>query len=134
EAEACCRFFGGTLPTEAQWEKAARGANGLDFPWGNQSGWGTNVDVNGVARVSTPHANINRSPLLMPVGSFPSGNGPYGHADLAGNVSEWCADVYLERPRWAEANPKSVGGPRERRSERGTNIRDDEPLPSVRRR
>ena len=77
DAVAYARWAGVSLPTEAQWEKAARGSSGTQiFPWGND--W----DMNRVA--------IN----ITAVGSHPSGVSPYGALDMLGNASEWCVDYY----------------------------------------
>ncbi|MCB9933442.1 MAG: SUMF1/EgtB/PvdO family nonheme iron enzyme [Planctomycetes bacterium] len=122
EADACCRFFQGTLPTEAQWEKAGRGVDGRLFPWGNK------LELTQTAegqRFTTPYANLNLW-QVKETGSFPTGASVYGVLDLVGNVSEWCRDVYLENPNWSERNPFHPGGPQDRRSERGSSTHDDD--------
>lgn len=127
EADACSRFFGGSLPTEAQWEKAGRSEVGNVFPWGSDLEMNFEMkDDGGTKRHTTMHANLNRW-RVMPVGSFPSGASKYGVDDLVGNVSEWCRDVYLENPNWEEINPLSRGGAQDRRSERGSSTHDDDP-------
>jgi len=78
QAEAYANWRGGRLPTEAEWEYAARGPESLIYPWGNE--W------------DTSRANVEDSSSMMPVGSFPDGVSWVGAHDMAGNVMEWVSD------------------------------------------
>ncbi len=81
-AQSHCKARSGSLPTEAQWEYAARGPDGLLFPWGNQF----------MADWATYRGNSNNN--LTTVGSYPEGMTWIGTYDMAGNVAEWTTTIY----------------------------------------
>ncbi|WP_155798870.1 formylglycine-generating enzyme family protein, partial [Sorangium cellulosum] len=118
-ADAYCDVHGKRLPTEAEWEYAARGSDGRKFPWGDEPGDQTFMNACGVECTAWEKARGLRPTTRMydaddgffgtaPVGSFPNGKTRFGADDVVGNVWEWTADWFETYKDEEQVNPKGA--------------------------
>ena len=131
EAQLYCKWKGGRLPTEAEWEKASRGKRSINYPWGNEAPNNTKLNFNQELKKTAP------------VGSYEAGKSDYEIYDLAGNVAEWTydwhlAEFYIFSPKTNPVGPKKGhykvirGGSWRNNSENVNMIYRNATVPSIR--
>jgi formylglycine-generating enzyme required for sulfatase activity len=124
-----CAWAGARLPTEAQWEYAARGPEGRVFPWGDEFD-GTRLnycDANCPREYADETVDDGYAADTAPVGSYPGGASWCGALDMAGNVWEWVADSYGDYPSGRQVNPTGPASGEDRVLRGGSWVNDRDP-------
>jgi formylglycine-generating enzyme required for sulfatase activity len=93
QGDMYCRWRGARLPAESEWELAARGTDGRNYPWGNTPPTCADIQFRRACENADLESLLDRAGLA-PVGTHPRDRSPYGVMDLAGNAAEWVADEY----------------------------------------